>query len=160
MAHELQRITSMLIDAQELPKMYHWGDLFSPGRFVPIDKNFKGKAYKPWCGLWASPEIRPGYTAWEDFCKRKDMRHDSLDKDYAVRQEVIVNENTRVFMISCDKDRWFLEDKYNWHWDKIAQDYDAVYCVGDGIKAVWFGDWDLESIVFFNTECFSVGESN
>ena len=152
-------LTAMLIDARRLPAMAFYGPQYNADKFEPV-VSASYRELKPYYGFWASPLLDSGITAWEKWCNDEHYTHHNGGKGKEIRQTVVIKADARVYMIDSDTDVTVLEQNYHWDWEKIAQDYDAVFVVGEGVWAMCSGSWDLDSILFFNTECFSVGESN
>ena len=147
------RSTAMQIQSSELPSLAFVGSKYDADRFNAV-VNCNYRKHKPDNGLWASPMRNDGVTEWENFFYDWEWRRTKASHN--ARQYVTVDDTARIFEIAEQSDRDYLDATYSWDWQKIAEDYDAVYVYGDGVWIMRDGMWELPSIVFFNTRCFTV----
>lgn len=145
----------MLIDAAALPELAFCGRQYNEDKFNAVENSCYRKL-KPAKGLWASPIMNSGLTAWERLLYREYHSDRAKARAAKQRQSVVASDSARIFMISNDADRDYLKQQYDWDWTAIAEDYDAVYVNFWGVFTMRQGMWDIESIVFLNKDCFTV----
>jgi len=142
----------MLINAQEIPQMAFYGDKYDAGQFTEVSTPY-GRKLKPNWGFWASPLIDNDTSEWTAWCEaeRFHVCHRS-----PTMQNVTVDSKAKIFKVETVEDAIYLEQKYEWKWEDMAKDFDAVFVAGDGVWVLRKGAWDMPSIVFFNTDSFTV----
>ena len=142
----------MLVDAQAIPQMAYYGDKYDAERFVPVATCY-GRELKPNWGFWASPLIDNDTSEWTVLCEqcRMKMGHKS-----PTMQNITIHGDAEIFVIDTEDDALWLQEKYEWKWEDMAMDLDAVYVTRAGDTVLFDGYWEVPSIVFFNTDSFTV----
>lgn len=146
----------MLIKASELPEIAYCGREFDKNRFRSIQWESCRPEKPTTGGLWASPVLEDGTTAWEKFLCGDDslLRGKLRDHGSLNQQRVTPCQNIRVFHVEKESDAHYLRTYYGFDWGKIAANYDAIYVENYG--ALHDGRWDLPTVLFFNLDAFTV----
>lgn len=118
---------------------------------------------KPIGGLWTSPNQDTGIPDWESFAERVEVL--SRYKNPKEHWHIVPNDDCRIFVVKHDlsnldnymKKCSFNADKLSVDYDKIKEEYDAVYipqealCKSELIKGKYFDGFnfmDVASCVF------------
>ena len=141
----------MLVDAQSIPQMAYYGDKYDAGRFEPVATPY-GRKLKPNWGFWASPVIDNG-TEWTQWCELERFK---VCHKHPTIQNVVIDSKAAIFAVDTADDALYLQEKYEWSWEDMAKDFDGVYVTQEGAWVLREGCWDMPSIVFFNTDSFTV----
>ena len=143
----------MQIQANELPTIAFFGDEINAAKFKPVN-NSHWRKLKPNCGFWTSPIVEDsGMTEWQCWTIEEQFQ---VNHSSAYLQEVIPAADAKVFMVETVDDALWLQEKYEWDWEAIANDYDAVYVTRDGVYIMRDGCWDMPSVLWFNMDAFEV----
>jgi hypothetical protein len=142
----------MLIDTAALPQMAFYGDKYDAGRFQPVATPY-GRKLKPNWGFWASPLIDNDTSEWTRWCEQERFK---MPHSSPMLQNVTINKDADIFVVDTVEDAVYLEKKYEWKWEDMANDFDGVYVTEEGYWILRDGAWDMPSIVFFNTDSFTV----
>ena len=142
----------MQIQSSELPSLAYFGDKYDEAKYVPVSTSY-GRKLKPNWGFWASPLIDDDTTSWTQYCKDNRFKGKHLRPTI---QNVTVDDNAKVFAIETVDDALYLQERYEWSWENMAKDFDGVYVADQAVWVMREGYWELPSIVFFNTRCFTL----
>jgi len=142
----------MQIQANELPTIAFFGDDIDSEKFRSVS-NSSWRRLKPNWGFWTSPVMDDGRSAWMVWAEEERFR---VNHRAAYLQEVIPAADAKVFMVDTVDDALYIQEKYEWNWEAIANDYDAVYVTRDGVYIMRDGCWDMPSVLWFNMDAFKV----
>lgn len=126
---------------------------------------------KPIGGLWTSP-VNSEY-GWKDFVESESYKKDRYLNDCVL---ISLKDSAKIFKIDSNQDfkeapkrsteigetDWYPPIKYL-DFEKLAEDYDALWLTYNGVKDLSYFDgdlligdlygWDVETVLLFNLDC-------